>query len=61
MDRNEPGGYDIDELVEEIGVGYPVGGSIDREEQEEEVGDVPGTLSAISMYNPEIRRVIKRT
>lgn len=51
MDRNEPGRYDIDEVVKKISVGYAVGGGIDREEQEEEVSDVSSTFSAISKYN----------
>lgn len=45
-------------MVEEISVSYSVGRGIDREEQEEKVGDVAGTFSAISILNVWTQRMI---
>lgn len=40
MDGDEPCGDEIDEVVEEVGVGDAVDGGEDCEEEEEEAGDV---------------------
>jgi hypothetical protein len=40
MNRDQPGGDDIHEVVEEVSVGDAVDGGVDGEKEEEEVGDV---------------------
>lgn len=45
VDGDEPGGDEINEMVEEIGVRDAVSSGIEGEEEEEEVGDVAYTCS----------------
>jgi hypothetical protein len=40
MNRDQPGGDDVHEVVEEVSVGDAVDGGVDGEKEEEEVGDV---------------------
>lgn len=40
MDEDEPGGEDVDDVVEEVGVGGAVESGVDGEDVEERVCDV---------------------
>lgn len=45
VDGDEPGGDEINEMVEKVGVRDAVSSGIECEEEEEEVGDVADTCS----------------
>lgn len=47
MNGDEPGGDDIDELVQKVGVGDAVDSGVDGEDDEENAGDVAEAKKAL--------------